>query len=284
LLALLRLTVRRAREERLAQIAGSLTFTTTLALVPLLTVAFALFTTFPVFQELQKALEATLIRNLFPREMARTVLRSLNQFADNAQGLTAVGTSIVVLTAVLMMHTIENAFNQIWGVKKGRFFLKRVGIYAVMLLFGPLVLGASLWATSYLLSASLGLIGAVGGVYRFLLDLGTVVLMVLAFSTVFYTVPNAKVAPRDALVGGILAGLCFEWIKRLFTTYVLKLPTYKVVYGAFAAVPVLLLWVYFSWLLTLAAALVTANLPRVRGENPQAAPREAGAGRRRRPA
>lgn len=275
MLQLIRLTFRRARDERLTQIAGSLTFTTVLALVPLLTVAFALFTTFPIFNDFQKALEAMLIRNLLPKDMARTVLRTLNQFADNAQGLTALGTGVVVVTAIMMLHTIEGAFNQIWGVKRARPFLKRVAMYLAMLLFGPLVLGVSLWATSYLVSASLGLIGTVKGPFRFVLDSGPLVLMVLAFTLIFYFVPNTRVLRRDAFVGGLLAGIGFEWVKRLFASYVLKFPTYKVVYGAFAALPAFLLWVYFSWLVALTAAALTASLPKVRATRGRFAEREA---------
>lgn len=235
-----------------------------LAIVPLLVIAFSLFTRFPIFHDFQVALEASLIRNLLPREMARTILRSLNNFAENASGLTAWGVAFVALVAIAMMHTVENAFNQIWGVKKGRPFLKRLGLYSGVLIFGPAVLGASLWATSYVVSASLGWIGKIPSVVKFFLNLGPMLLMIIAFSAVFYTVPNTRVVPRDALVGGILAGIAFEWLKRGFAVYLVNFPTYRVVYGAFAAVPAFLLWVYVSWWLTLTAALVTANLSRVR--------------------
>lgn len=260
--SLTRLTIRRAREERLAQIAGSLTFTTVLSIVPLLAVSFALFTRFPIFRRLEQAIEEHLLKSLLPPELSRTVLRYLRQFAENANGLTVMGSLFVLAAAIALLLTIENALNQIWGVKQARPFARRVGLYLVMLALGPPVLGASLWATSYVLSASMGLIGSVPPSARFVLTLGPVVLCAAALAALFYVVPNAPVRRRDALAGGVLASIAFELGKRGFAAYVLTLPTYQAVYGAFAAFPVFLLWLYFSWLVTLAAALVTANLGR----------------------
>jgi membrane protein len=260
--SLTRLTIRRAREERLAQIAGSLSFTTVLSIVPLLAVSFALFTRFPIFGRLEQAIEEHLLKSLLPAELARTVLRYLGQFAANANSLTVMGSLFVLAAAIALLLTIENALNQIWRVKRARPILKRVGLYLVMLAIGPPMLGASLWATSHVLSASLGLIGSVPPSVRFVLTLGPVVLSAAALAALFYVVPNARVRRRDAIVGGLLAGIAFELGKRGFAAYVLTLPTYQAVYGAFAVFPVFLLWVYFSWLVTLTAALVTANIAR----------------------
>jgi membrane protein len=201
-----------------------------------------------------------------PGDISRTVLKYFNQFADNATGLTLVGSLFLLVTAMALLLTVENAFNQIWGVRKGRPFLRRVALYLVMLAMGPPVLGASLWATSYVLSASMGLIGSIPAWLKFALDLGPMALSAAGFATMLYFVPNTKVRRRDAMAGGLIAGTVFEWLKRGFAAYLLKVPTYKVVYGAFAAVPVFLLWVYFSWLVTLTVALITANLPRVRSQ------------------
>lgn len=262
MISLARLTIRRAREERLAQVAGSLTFTTLLSIVPFLAVSFVLFTRFPVFKRFEKAIEDVLLQSLLPADIARTVLKYLSQFADNASGLTVLGLLFVLVTAVAMLLTIENAFNQIWGVRKGRPFLKRVGLYLLMLAIGPPVLGASLWATSYVLSASMGLIGTVPPSVKFVLTLGPVVLCAIGLAAMFYFVPNIKVRRRNAIAGGLLASIAFELGKRGFAAYVLMVPTYKAVYGTFAAFPVFLLWMYFSWLVTLTAALITANLGR----------------------
>lgn len=262
MLSLTQLTIRRAREERLPQVAGSLAFATVLSIVPLFAVSFALFTRFPVFSRFEQAIEEHLLRSLLPAEISRTVLKHLGQFAANANGLTLVGSLFLLLAAMALLLTVENALNQIWQVKKGRPIFKRLGLHALMLAVGPPALGASLWATSYLFSASIGLIGTVPAPVEFVLHLGPVLLGLVAFGCVFYFVPNAPVRRRDAFVGGLLASVAFELGKRGFAAYLLKVPTYKAVYGAFAVVPVFLLWVYFSWLVTLAAALVTANLGR----------------------
>src|SRR5258706_13425206 len=261
---LTRLTIRRAREERLAQVAGSLTFTTLLSIVPFLAVSFALFTRFPIFRRFEQAIEEYLLKSLLPADISRTVLKNLNQFAENANGLTLLGSLFILVTAIALLLTVENALNQIWEVKRGRPFFKRVGLYLVMLAIGPPVLGASLWATSYVLSASMGLIGTVPPSVKFVLTLGPVALSAVGLTALFYFVPNTKGRRRDAIAGGLLASIAFELGKRGFAAYVLKVPTYKAVYGAFAAFPVFLLWVYFSWLVTLTAALITANLARTK--------------------
>src|SRR6185369_1809520 len=182
MLSLTRLTLRRAREERLAQVAGSLTFTTILSIVPFLAVSFALFTSFPVFKRFEQAIQEILLKSLLPADISRTVLRYLSQFAENAHSLTLVGSLFVLATAMAMLLTIENALNQIWEVKRSRPFLKRIGLYLLMLAIGPPLLGVSLWATSYVVSASIGLIGTVPPSVRFVLTLGPVLLSAAGLS------------------------------------------------------------------------------------------------------
>lgn len=257
---LTRLTIRRARKERLAQVAGSLTFTTLLSIVPLLSLSLALFTRFPAFSRFEAALEDHLLKSLLPADMSRTVLKYLSQFAANASGLTLMGSLFLLFTAIAMLLTVENAFNQIWNVKRNRPLLKRVALYLLVLALGPPALGVSLWATSYALGASMGLIGTLPPSARFVLNLGPLALGFVGLTSLFRFVPNTRVRWRDALVGGLIASVALELGKRGFTTYLLKVPTYKAVYGAFAVFPVFLLWVYFSWLVTLTAALVTAAL------------------------
>ncbi|WP_341891659.1 YhjD/YihY/BrkB family envelope integrity protein [Variovorax sp. YR752] len=260
--SLIRLIVRRARQERLPQVAGSLTFTTLLSVVPLAAVGFALFTRFPVFGRFEAALEEHLLRSLLPPDIARTVLGQLHQFAANAVGLTWLGSLFLLVTAIAMLLTIENAFNQIWNVKRGRPLLKRVWLYLLVLAVAPPALGVMLWATSYLLGMSMGWIGPLPPSTRFILDLGPAALTWLGLCCLFYYLPNTRVRRRDAIVGALIASVALELGKRGFAAYLLKIPTYKAVYGAFAVFPLFLLWVYFSWLVTLAAALIAASLPR----------------------
>ena len=255
--------LRRARQERLPQAAGSLTFTTLLSVVPLLAVSLALFARWPmVFGRFEAALSDLLLKSLLPPEISRTVLAHLHRFATNASGLPWVGSLLLLATAVAMLLTVENTLNQIWNVKRRRPLAKRVGMYLLILVLGPPVLGASLWATSAVISASMGWIGPLPSSARFVLNLGPVLLGWAALTCLFVFVPNTRVRRRDAIAGALAASVALELGKRGFAMYLLKLPTYKAVYGAFAVFPVFLLWVYFSWLVTLAAALLAANLKR----------------------
>ncbi|MBX3619258.1 MAG: YihY family inner membrane protein [Rhizobacter sp.] len=267
---LTRLTIQRARKERLPQVAGSLTFTSVLSMVPFLAVSLALFTHFPVFGKLEEALEEHLLKSMLPAEMSRTVLKYLHQFAANASGLTLVGSLFLLVTAVALMLTVENAFNQIWGVQRNRPLLRRVGLYLLVLAVGPPVLAVSLWASSYVLGASMGWLASMPPSARFVLNLGPALLSFIGLTALYRYVPNTRVRWHHAIVGGLLASAAIELGKRGFAAYLLKVPTYKAVYGAFSVLPVFLLWVYFSWLVTLAAALVTANLGRAapRGRGP----------------
>lgn len=257
---LIQLSLQRARQERLLQIAGSLSFTTLLSIVPFLAVSLALFTYFPMFGRFEAALDEHLLKGLLPVEIARTVLRYLHRFTDNASELGLVGSLFLLVAAVAMLLAAENALNQIWRVRRPRPILRRLGLHLLLLAAGPPVLALSLWATSYVLGISMGLIGPLPRTARFVLDLGPLMLGWLGLACLFYGVPNTRVRRRDALVGGLLASIALELGKRGFGAYLLKVPTYKAVYGAFAVFPVFLLWIYFSWLVTLAAALVAASL------------------------
>lgn len=281
MLSLTRLTVRRAREERLPQVAGSLTFTTVLSIVPFLSVSFALFTHVPALRRLEEAIENLLLRSLLPDDIARPVLGYLRQFATNASGLTLVGSLFLVIAAIAMLLTIENALNQIWKVKRNRPFLKRIGLYLLVLAVGPPALGASLWASSYLLGASAELLAGLPPSAHFVLTLGPAALSLAGLSAMFYLLPNTRVRRRDAFAGALVGSVAFELGKRGFAAWLMKVPTYKAVYGAFAVLPVFLLWVYFSWLVTLGAALITANLAQVKRQSAAKAARAAKAPRAR---
>jgi membrane protein len=262
MLRLLPLTIRRARQERLLQVAGSLSFTTLLSLVPLLAVSLALFIRFPVFAQFEAALEQYLLRSLLPEGIARTVLRTLHQFVANTSGLTLAGSAFLLAAAVAQLLTVENALNQIWNVQRNRPIAKRVGMYLLILALGPPMLGMSLWATSVVLGASMGVFDALPPSARFVLTLGPALLTWAGLACLYHYVPNTTVRKRDAMFGALLAAAALELGKRGFAAYLMTIPTYKAVYGAFAAFPVFLLWVYFSWLVTLAAALLAANMGR----------------------
>jgi membrane protein len=254
----------RAREDRLFQVAGSLTFTTLLALVPLMTVALTVFSAFPVFAEFATAIRNFVLANLVPAAAGKVVTVYTEQFAQNAGKLTALGLAIFTVAAVMTMLTVDHTFNTIWRVRRPRPLVNRLLIYWGVLTIGPLLIGVSLYVTSWLLTRSMGLVGpsqAVSVVYRVV----PLVLTVIAFSFLYRTIPNRPVPVNDALVGGVLAGLLFEAAKAAFGAYIRQVPMYKLVYGAFASIPIFLLWIYISWMIILVGAVFTAALPYLRG-------------------
>lgn len=255
--------LRRGSEERLPQSAGGLTLTTVLSLVPLLAVSFALFTRLPVLRPAGEAIREHLLRGLLPPDIARAVLKHLLQYAGNARGLTLVGTLFLLASALLLLGSVENALNRIWQVKKPRPLLRRLALHAAMLLTGPVLVGASWWATSWLLAASGGVLPRQPGWLQHAAQLGPALLGAAAFAGLFHFVPNTAVRVRDAAIGGLLAAVAFECGKRGFAVYLANTtPAYRTVYGALAPLLAFLLWVYYSWFVTLAAALVSANLSR----------------------
>jgi membrane protein len=263
---LVRFARRRLNEEKLPQVAGSLTFTTTLALVPLLTIVLAIFTTFPIFGQLRSSLDHYFVQMVMPRGIANTITSNLTQFASKATRLSAVGAVALVFTTAAMIGMIERAFNQIWRVKRPRPLVQRVLIYWTLVTLGPLLFGVSLTLTSQLFSATTGLLSAVPFIGALFYSVVSVALTTGAYALLYMTVPNRWVDWRDALWGGLVAAIAFEVAKRVFAVFIRQFPTYAIIYGALAALPLFLLWMYLSWLITLVGALLTAALPVVKYE------------------
>ena len=254
----------RLREDRLLQVAGSLTFTTLLALVPVIIVALTVFSAFPAFSGFWSAIRNFIVANLMPGAASKVISVYMEQFAQNAGRLTALGMVILTVTAAMMMLTIEHTFNRIWRVSRPRPLLCRMLTYWGVLTIGPLLLGVSLSLTSCLLTQSMGLMGSLKGGEAVILKLVPLSLTCLAFAFVYRSVPNRKVETGDALVAGIAAGLLFELMKSLFGAYIRQVPTYKLVFGAFASFPIFLSWLYMSWLVVLIGAELAAALPYMR--------------------
>jgi membrane protein len=256
------LLLRRGREERITLSAGGLTFTTVLSLVPLLVVSFAVFTRIPMLHGTGNAIREHLLRGLLPVDIVKAVLKHLAQFTHHASGLTMVGSLFLLLSVLGLLLSVENALNRIWQVKKARPLPRRLALYAVLVFMGPVLVGASWWATSSLGAAPRGTASLRPEWLQYAVALGPFVLGAAAFACLFRFVPHADVRMRDAIVGGLLAAAAFEFGKRGFAWYLATVPTYRTIYGAFAPLLAFLVWVYYSWLVTLAGALVSASLPR----------------------
>jgi membrane protein len=268
---LVRIFNQRFVEDRCVQIASSLTFTTLLALVPIITVALTVVSAFPVFESWIGHLQRFLVHNIVP-ESVSSITTYAAQFSENTAQLTAVGIAFVAVTALMLMITIDGAFNAIWRVSRSRSLLQRILVYWTVLTIGPLFVGASLSLTSYLVRLSLGLIDNPPGVAPLLLRFVSLLLTAAALGLLYWTVPNRPVLKRDALLGGVSAGICLEAMKQVFSFYIAHFPTYKLVYGAFAAVPFFLLWIYLSWLIVIGGAVLAALLPEWRERAGQSQP------------
>ncbi len=251
----------RFREDRLGLTASSLTFTTLIALVPLVTVMLAVFSAFPMFASFQTALEKYFLQALVPDGIARPVLSALTQFAAKAARLGGVGLGILVVTALALMLTIDRALNAIWRVRRPRPITQRVLVYWGGLTLGPLLLGISLSMTSWVLTASKGFVGALPGGVAMLLNVVEFALLALGMAALYHYVPHTHVRWRHALAGGVFVAIGIEVAKRLLAWYVGTMPTISAVYGAFAAVPILLLWIYVGWLIVLWGAVIAAYAP-----------------------
>lgn len=261
LAAFARAAWQRFDEDRCMQIAGSLAYTTLLALVPLLTVALALITAFPVFGEFTSQVDEWLAENVLPEQVANAITSYLGQFAEQAARLTALGIAVLAVTAVMMMLTIDGALNQIFRVRRARPLMQQMLMYWAVLTLGPILIGASVSMTSYLVSTSLGYARGLPILGEALLRAVPVLLTSAAITLLYLWVPNRRVRVRHALIGGLIAGILFELMKRGFALYIARFPTYTLIYGAFAAIPIFLVWLYLSWVVVLFGAAVTALIP-----------------------
>jgi membrane protein len=252
----------RFREDHLGLTASSLTFTTIIALVPFLTVALAVFTTFPMFAKLQDVLQQWLVESLIPDNISRQVLGYLTQFSGKASKLGVLGLAFLLGTALALVFTIDSTLNGIWRVRRSRSLGQRVLIYWATITLGPLLLGASLSLTSYVLSLPPGLTGgAMPGGVRLFLDLLEFVVLAGGMTSLYHYMPNIHVKWGHAWTGGLFAAVGIEVAKKLLTIYISVVPTYSAVYGAFATVPILLIWIYVAWVIVLLGAVIAAYLP-----------------------
>jgi membrane protein len=246
--------------DRCAQAAASLTFTTLLSLVPLITIALTVFSAFPVFEEFSAQIKIFLLNNLMPENAGIIITQYMQQFADSATRLTAVGIVFLGITAMTMMLTIDEVFNDIWQVTRPRPLVKRLVAYWAVLTLAPLLIGASLSLTSWLVGLSMGQGKYVSPFGIAVLKILPILFATLAFTLLFRLVPNRHVPRFHALSGALVAAVVFETMNHVFGYFVSHFPTYKLVYGAFASVPIFLMWIYLSWLTILLGAVIAASL------------------------
>lgn len=249
----------RERELRLGQTAASLSFVSLLAMVPLLTLAFATLASFPIFSKILEAVQLIVVQNMLPDGFANTIFRYINQFIAKARTLSLIGVGFLLITATIMMLTVDRTLNLIWRVRKPRPLLHRISIYWVALILGPILVGAGASLAILVAGGKRGMASGFLGVEWW--DLVNLSLTIAAFATCYRWIPNVEVRWRDALIGALAGAVLSEIAREIFLGYFTSVPTYQQVYGPLAAIPALLIWTYLTWWVFLAGALLASILP-----------------------
>ncbi|VTX59902.1 YihY family inner membrane protein [Neisseria sicca] len=265
LFAFARFVVRRFDEERVPQAASSMTFTTLLALVPVLTVMVAVASIFPVFDRWSDSFVSFVNQTIVPQG-AEMVFDYINDFRDQAGKLTAIGSVMLMVTSLMLIRTIDNTFNRIWRVNTQRPWMMQFLVYWALLTFGPLSLGVgiSFMVGSFQGSALASFVPQwMGGVLQ---TLGTLFFATLLLWCLYRFVPNRFVPGRHAFIGALITAFCLETARFLFAWYMGNFDGYRSIYGAFAAVPFFLAWLNLLWTLLLGGAVLTSSLSYWQGE------------------
>jgi membrane protein len=255
----IRFVLGRWAEDRCMQMAGSLAFTTLLAIVPVFAIVVALLSRSPFFEQLLVQIKIFLLINLVPEIAGRIITVYMEEFAANAVRLTWLGVTVLFASSVATMILVEQQIHAIWRDPPSRPLWVKILAYATLLVIGPLLIAVSVSVTTYLMSLSVA-VDASRQTHDFLLQVVPAFVSTLAFLLLYKLVPHRRVQWRHAIVGAVTASLLFEGAKELFAVYVRNVPGYNVLYGAFVSLPFFLIWIYVSWLVVLFGAELTAAL------------------------
>ena len=251
----------RMKEDQVNRVAASLSYTSTLALVPALALALAILAAFPAFSSLRESVLDLVLENFIP-DTGMRMNEALENFISAAGELTTIGVAGLIVTSVMLLLTIEGAFNIIFRVARPRPILARLIVFWSVITISPLLVGLSFSLSGYFLTIRTMLGGEdPGPVSVFLGAAMPTILSAIAFTLIYTAVPNRRVRIADALIGGFMASVLFALLRYGFTSFVAGMPTYQAIYGAVAAVPVFLIWLFLSWNVILAGAVITAALP-----------------------
>lgn len=260
LLHFCRYLVRRFVADNCPETAAALTYTTLFAVVPVMTVTYAMLAAIPAFADVGGQIEDFIFQNFIPAT-GEALRDHLSNFSQQARQLTGVGVAVLIVTAFFMLLKIEKAFNGIWRVRQPRKGVSSFLLYWAVLSLGPLLLGAGFAVSTYIASMNvLAAQTAVGEAGRWVLSWVPLLLSMTAFTLTYVAVPNTRVPLRHGLIGGMLVALAFEAAKAGFGLYLTLFPGYQLIYGAFATFPLFLLWIFISWLIILFGAELVANL------------------------
>ena len=250
---------RRVQRQQIQIVAGYLSYVCLMSLVPLVVVMLSVMTAFPLFAELQQSIEQFVYSNFVPAA-GDVVQLYLSGFVENASKMSAVAISFLFVAALLLISSIDSTFNKIWRVNDKRRTITSFAMYWMVLTLGPILVGASIALSSYLMSIVTVDEYDVLGLSDILLRLLPLFASLVAFVILYMAVPNKAVPFKYAISGAIVAGLLFELAKKIFALYITTFPSYQVIYGTLATIPIIFLWVYVSWLIVLIGALLTVSL------------------------
>lgn len=258
--ALLRFVGDRASEIEIGEVASSMALATILAIVPVLALSLAVFAAFPSFADTRQALESLIETSFLPQQYSDVLVRYLRQFTSQAAGLTTFGLLGLGVTTFMLIDKLFITVNRIFKSRGQRPWPQRVLIYWALMTFGPIFVALSLTLTGK--AASIAFSGIEAGTTAWLYVVGQLILQSLAFAVLYKFIPRTPVQFTHALVGGTMVALIGQLVKQLFEMYV-SAGTMSNIYGAFVAIPVLILWIYVSWLLFFTGAAVTATIPKL---------------------
>ena len=248
---------KRSQEDNIKVPAGHLAYVTLLSIVPCLAVVFYMLSAFPMFSELNKIIE-NLIYNNFVPTAGDAVKEHMTGFIENTKKMSMMGIASLVVIALLLISTIDQTINRIWRCNKKRSPIQAFTIYWTILSLGPIIIGGSIALSSYIFSIvkTDGFLSMGQQVLSFM----PFVFSWFAFTGVYTLVPHQRVRLRYAMIGGFIAALSFSLATDLFTLYITNFPSQQIIYGALAVIPIMFVWIYFSWLIVLIGAEVTATL------------------------
>lgn len=248
--------VNRCIDDQVTVNAGYLAYVTLLSLVPLIAVGVAIFSAFPGFEDTRIAIENFLFANFIPTS-SDAIKEHITSFAGNANQMTAVGIGFLAAIALLLIRNVDATLNRIWRIKAKRPMMISFAVYWMVLSLGPLLLGASIGVTSYIVSLVSFADQGIPGFSGFLLKLLPYLISMAGFILLYTLVPNTRVSFRAAIPGALFAALLFELTKKGFALYISHFPSYEVIYGAVATIPILFVWIYLSWVVVLLGAEFT---------------------------
>lgn len=243
--------------DNILRVAASLSYTSLIALVPFIAIGLAIFSAFPVFDEIRSQLQETLIHNLVP-SISSEITNYLNDFISATAKLTTIGVIGIAITAVLLLSTIENSFNYIFKVRKPRSIKTKITLYWTIITLGPLLYGVGFSMRGYFFTLQ-KLMPETIDTSSFLAHLPTLFTL-LSLMMVYILVPNKKVKIIHAFWGAVSALIGFYIMRKFFGTFIASSVTYKTLYGALATLPILLVWLYFNWAVVIFGASITASL------------------------